>query len=120
MKPAVVFRSLAFAVALVFFSCEKDVTVDLPVPEQKIVVEGYIENGQKAMVTLTKTAAFFSAVDSASLLSYLVTDAIVTVSDGVTTEQLVLTIDTSQYIPIVYKGQSIIGQEGNCLLYTSD
>src|SRR5436189_6257260 len=118
MKAAFVSKSLAFAAALVLFSCEKDVTVDLPVAEQKIVVEGYIENGQKAMVTLTKTAAFFSAVDSASLLSYLVTDAIVTVSDGVTTEQLVLTIDTSQYIPIVYKAQSIIGQEGKTYTLT--
>src|SRR5262249_37335502 len=76
------------------------------------VVEGYIETGQRAMVTLTKTAGFFAPVDSASLITYLVVNAVVTVSDGTTSEQLVLTIDTSQYIPLVYKSQTLVGQVG--------
>jgi hypothetical protein len=118
MKPSGVFKSLLFFVALLFFSCEKNITVDLPVPEQKIVVEGYIETGEKATVTLTKTAAFFAPVDSASLLSYLVTNAVVTVSDGTTSEQLMLTIDTSQYIPVFYKSQTLIGQEGKTYTLT--
>jgi hypothetical protein len=114
----ILFKAIAFIVVLVLFSCERDITVDLPVPEQKIVVEGYIENGQKAVVMLTKSAAFFSAVDSASLLSYLVTNATITVSDGTTSEQLVLTIDTTQYVPVVYKSQSLIGQEGKTYTLT--
>lgn len=112
------FKAISLVVVLVLFSCTRDITVDLPVPEQKIVVEGYIENGQHAMVTLTKTAAYFAAVDSASLLQYLVTNAIVTVSDGTTSEQLVLTIDTSQYIPVVYKSQNLVGQEGKSYTLT--
>ena len=106
------FKSIVIIVLLTLFSCERDITVDLPVPEQKIVVEGYIETGQKAIVTLTKTAAFFAPIDSASLLEYLVTDAIVTVSDGTTSEQLVLTIDPDQYIPVVYKTQTMTAQPG--------
>ena len=112
-----------FKAALVFFlpalfSCEKNITVDLPTPEQKIVVEGYIETGEKAIVTLTRTAAFFAPVDSASLFSYLVTNAVITVSDGVTSEQLIFTIDTTQYIPFVYKSQTLIGQEGKTYTLT--
>ena len=93
-------------------SCESDITVDLPEAEQKIVVEGYIEPGEKAVVMLTRSAAFFAPVDSASLASYLILDAIVTISDGTTSEVCSLAIDTSYYIPLVYKSQSIIGQTG--------
>ena len=119
MKPAAIFFKSAMLIAVfAFVSCERNITVDLPVPEQKIVVEGYIESGEKAIVTLTKSAAFFAPVDSASLLSYLVTDAVVTVSDGTTSEQLALTIDTSQYIPLVYKSQVLTGQEGKTYTLT--
>lgn len=112
------FKAISFSVVLTLLACERNITVDLPVPEQKIVVEGYIENGQNAIVTLTKTAAFFAPVDSASLISYLVLDAVVTVSDGINTEQLMLTIDTSQYIPFVYKSQTLTGQEGKTYTLT--
>lgn len=114
-----VFKVLFFIVALILFSCEKNITVDLPVTKQKIVVEGYIESGQKAIVTLTKSASFFAPVDSASLLSYLVLNAAVTISDGITTEQLGTPVfDASQYIPIVYKSQTMTGQEGRTYTLT--
>src|SRR5215212_2040055 len=117
-RVTLLFKAISCIVVLVLFSCEKNITVDLPLPEQKIVVEGYIETGEKAIVTLTKTSAFFAPVDSASLLSYLVTDATVTVSDGIISEQLVLTIDTNQYIPVVYKSQTLTGQEGKTYMLT--
>ncbi len=69
-------------------SCEKDITVDLPQPEDQYVVEGYIEPGQIPYVLISKTAAFFSAYDSASLLNSLVKDAVVTISNGDTTYTL--------------------------------
>jgi hypothetical protein len=120
MKPGItlLFKTAVFFTVFILFSCEKNITVDLPVPGQKIVVEGYIETGQKAIVTLTKTAAFFAPVDSASLFSFLVTNAVVTVSDGITSEQLVFTIDTNQYIPFVYKSQTLTGQEGKTYTLT--
>src|SRR5215212_8407360 len=117
-RVTLLFKAISCIVVLILFSCERNITVDLPVPEQKIVVEGYIETGEKAIVTLTKTAAFFAPVDSASLLSYLVTNATVTVSDGITTEQLILTIDTNLYVPLVYKSQTITGQEGKTYTLT--
>jgi hypothetical protein len=98
--------------ALFFYSCERDITVDLPEAEQKIVVEGYIEPGEKAVVMLTRSASFFAPVDSASLVSYLVLNALVTVSDGITTDTLTATIDTNYYVPLVYKSQTLVGQVG--------
>lgn len=120
MKPVWVFKSLLLIGVLLLFSCEKNITVDLPVTEQKIVVEGYIETGEKAIVTLTKTSAFFAPVDSASLFSYLIwgSSAIVTVSDGTISEQLSPVIDTNQYIPLVYKSQTLTGQEGKTYTLT--
>ena len=105
-------NSFALILVMLLTSCERDITVDLPVPEQKIVVEGYIEIGKKAVVTLTKSAAFFAPVDSASLLSYLILNAFVTVSDGTITDTLTLSIDTNNYIPLFYQSHTILGQVG--------
>jgi hypothetical protein len=105
---------LLFAVV----SCERDITVDLPEVEQKIVVEGYIEPGEKAVVMLTRSASFFAPVDSASLISYLVANAFVTVSDGIITDTLVPTLDTSYYVPLLYKSQTLLGQVGKTYTLT--
>ena len=100
------------------YSCEKNITVDLPEVEQKIVVEGYIEPGEKAVVMLTRSASFFAPVDSASLISYLVANALVTVSDGITTDTLIATIDTNYYVPLLYKSQTLVGQIGRTYTLT--
>jgi hypothetical protein len=101
-----------FLTSALLSSCERDITVELPEADQKIVVEGYIEPGEKAVVMLSKSAGFFDPVDSASLISYLILNAFVTVSDGILTDTLVATIDTNYYIPLVYKSQTLIGQVG--------
>ena len=110
MKPNI--NNLFLILIILLSSCETDITVDLPVPEQKIVVEGYIEPGEKAVVTLTKSSAFFAPVDSASLVSYLILNASVTISDGTATDIFTLTFDTNYYIPFVYKSQTMTGQAG--------
>jgi hypothetical protein len=106
------------AASCLVISCEKNITVDLPEAEQKIVVEGYIEPGEKAVVMLTRSASFFAPVDSASLLSYLVLNAFVTVSDGVTTDTLLPALDTNYYVPLLYKSQTLLGQAGKTYTLT--
>lgn len=117
-KKNIALCSLLFAICLFVISCERDITVDLPEVEQKIVVEGYIEPGEKAVVILTRSASFFAPVDSASLLTYLVTNAFVTVSDGITTDTLLPTIDTNYYVPLLYKSQTLLGQVGKTYMLT--
>jgi hypothetical protein len=63
-------------------SCTKDITVDLPDPEQKIVVEGYIQNGVPPFVLLTRNAAFFGDLNVNDLSAYFVHDAVIKVNDG--------------------------------------
>ncbi len=64
-----------------FSSCTKDITVELPPPEEKIVVEGYIEQGQAPYVLLSRNSAFFGGIDVNDLEQYIVRGAVVTVSD---------------------------------------
>ena len=79
---------LTVLAALVFVSCEKEVEVDLPETDPKLVVEGTIENGQPPIVILTKTQSYFAPTDINSISSIFVKDATVTVSDGTTTVTL--------------------------------
>jgi hypothetical protein len=95
-----------------FASCEKEISVDLPQPEQLIVVDGGISTGLPAEVTLTWSAGYFDPIDSASLANYVITNATVTVTDGITTDTLNLTVDFSRPIPFVYRGSNITGVVG--------
>ena len=60
---------------IMFFSCETDITVDLPVPPEKLVVEGYIYTGEAPVIFLTRNAGYFAPIDSTSLYKTLVIDS---------------------------------------------
>ncbi|MFN6037842.1 MAG: DUF4249 domain-containing protein [Bacteroidota bacterium] len=95
---------------LIFFSsCTKDIDVKIPDFEQKLVVEGSIEPGQKPTVILTWTAPYFGAQNFNNIQQYFVTDAIVTVNDGTTTDTLVAGFPG--LFPL-YTSQSMIGITG--------
>ncbi|MGQ3014095.1 MAG: DUF4249 domain-containing protein [Flavobacteriales bacterium] len=105
-------------------SCEKDITVDLPEVEKKVVVDGAIFEGEKAYVALTYSFPFFQDFgnldfnDPAQLSEFLVLDAVVTLSDGVQTETLNLGLDTTKFPPLLYMGNTITGQVGNTYTLT--
>ena len=72
-------------VAVLFGACETEIEVDLPDYEPKLVIEGTIENGQPAIVTLTRSIPYFAEMDMQYILNNLfIFDAtvIVTSSDG--------------------------------------
>lgn len=99
---------------LLFASCEKDITVDLPDPDPKIMVEGYIFQGSRPFVMLSRNSPFFAPIDSAALANSIIYDAIVTVSDGVNTDTL--TFQSANEAPLKYayikKNGTVIGQAG--------
>lgn len=92
-------------------SCEKDITVDLPQPDRTIVIEGAIENGKRAWVTVTRNLPYFAPVDSAALMNMLVLNAFITVSDGVIIDTLKPVIDMDLVPPYKYVGSRIHGEE---------
>jgi hypothetical protein len=105
-------------VAVLAVSCEKEISVDLPDPESLIVVDGGISVGETAAVTLTWSAGYFDPIDSASLANYVITDALVTVTDGITTDTLTLSVDFNRPIPVVWIGSDVLGQVGRTYTLT--
>jgi hypothetical protein len=80
MKPL---RFLLFVFVLgSICSCEKEITVDLPAVEKKIVVEGSILPGETPLVILTWTQGYFEPTDPTSLQNIFVHDAQVTITEN--------------------------------------
>lgn len=76
---------LSLLIALLFASCEKEITVDLPQTDPYVVVEGTIESGEPPFVLLTRTQSYFDPTSISSIASSFISDAVVTVTDGNTT-----------------------------------
>lgn len=71
--------------------CEKEITVDLPRPEEKLNVEGSIDLDEYAIVFLTKNLPYFDDIDTTYVDNLIIsgTAAIVTVSCGGIVDTLV-------------------------------
>ncbi len=73
---------LAIGSLLFWSGCETDITLDLPAPDEEIVVEGYIASGEIPYVILTRNQPFFGGFDLNSLEQYFVHDAYITLTQG--------------------------------------
>jgi hypothetical protein len=69
-------------------SCETDITLDLPTPQEKLVVEGHIENGDYPYVVLTRNFSFYAGVNPGQLQNLFVHNAMVMMNDGTNDYQL--------------------------------
>jgi hypothetical protein len=70
-------------ISLLFFvSCETEIDVSLPEYKNELVVEGWIEPGEPAKVSLSKSVPYLSTINMNTLYEdVIVKDAIVTVQD---------------------------------------
>ena len=76
-------QPLPYLVAvLTLIACEKEITVDLPRTDPKIVVEGTIETGRPPLVLLTRTQNYFDPTSIESIAGSYISDAVVTIYDG--------------------------------------
>jgi hypothetical protein len=64
-----------FFASLILFSCQEEITLDLPQAQNKLVVEGTIEAGYPPYVILTKNQGYFEAIDINTYDNIFVTDA---------------------------------------------
>ncbi|MCH8903076.1 MAG: DUF4249 family protein [Bacteroidetes bacterium] len=96
--------TLLIALAMMFTACEKEITVTIPLPTEKIAVEGHIEQGTPPYVILTTNKGYFEPLSLKDYENLFVHDAIVRVSDGTNTitltEYCLDNLDTS-LIPIL-------------------
>lgn len=104
---------------LVLFSCEKEVNINLKSGKAKVVVEGFIENGQPPVVLLTKSVGYLAQIDLSTLENSFVHGAHITVSNGLSTITLreyaldtginlnkffLYTIDTTDPVALAFRG----------------
>ena len=80
--------------------------------EPRIVVEGFIENGQPATVLLSWSAPFDQKIDTTFLLDHVIRSAKVSVSDGEQSETLVLRTNWGYLPPYIYRGSALRGETG--------
>jgi hypothetical protein len=100
---------ILFLTCVIFQSCEKNITVEVPHAESEVVVEGYIETGKAPFVILSNSLPFFGTISTSVLdnLQYTITGATVTVDNGTV-------IDTLEQLPGygVYFSQDMVGEAG--------
>jgi hypothetical protein len=94
---------------VLFCSCRKDVKLKLPEYQQKVVVEGSIEIGSSAVVFLSYSVPYFGDFDYTTPEKAFIKGALVTVSDGISTDTL-KEIDPDQ--GYLYVGLKLRGIEG--------
>jgi len=60
---------------LCLLSCQEEISLDLPIESQKLVIEGGIEQGMPPYVVLTKNQGYFDEIDTNTYNNLFVTDA---------------------------------------------
>lgn len=110
---AIALRHIVFlflGIALLFTSCEKNITVDLPQSPAEVVVEGYVEIGIAPYVYLSYSNNYFAPLDSESLRDFTIKGAIVTISDGFITDTLLEAIPSYGYFYVSTKLTGIVNR----------
>lgn len=97
---------------VIIMSCSKDEFNKGVNIESKIVVEGWIEEGDFANVLLSTSIPVTGTIDSVSVLSHVIRSAKVTISDGYNSEILRVKNDKNRVPPFVYYGSTIKGEAG--------
>ncbi len=112
---------LVFLVGLLFAGCETPIEIDLPEHQQVAVIEGWIENGQPAIVAISISRPYYSTTSMDSILKSIQTNAKVTVTDSNTgvSEQLTLGKTNDHIYGVLgkaYLGKKIKGEPGHTYL----
>jgi len=104
-------KYLLFLFALIIMSCSKDDFSEQSI-ESKIVVEGWIEEGDYAQVLLSSSIPVTDVIDSTNVLNHVIRSAKITISDGQTSEVLRVKNDKNRVPPFVYYGTTLKGEAG--------
>ena len=106
-----IFVSIMVIFVVLFASCGRDDRF-LQYAETKIVVEGWIDEGDVARVLLSRSVPISELVDSSNFVQYAIRSALVIVSDGTIYDTLRLRSASQHLPPFLYIGEKIIGQTG--------
>jgi hypothetical protein len=105
-------KYLLFVFAIIITSCSNDNINEQKNLESKLVVEGWIEEGDYAQVLLSSSIPVTDVIDSTNVLNHAIRAAKITISDGTTSEVLRVKTDKNRVPPFVYYGSSLKGEAG--------
>ena len=94
---------------IILAACRKDVKLNLPEYDQKVVIEASIETGSTAVVFLSYSVPYFGDFDYTTPEKAFIKGALVTVHDGYTLDTLKELDPAHGYL---YVGFKLIGQQG--------
>ena len=61
-------------ISIILLSCQEEITLDLPKADEKLVIEGSIENGFPPYVIITKNGGYFDPINSETFNNLFVDD----------------------------------------------
>ena len=105
-------KYLLFVFAIIITSCSTDNVSEQKSLESKLVVEGWIEEGDYAQVLLSSSIPVTDVIDSTNILNHAIRAAKITISDGTTSEVLRVKTDKNRVPPFVYFGSTLKGEAG--------
>ena len=114
------FNIILFTLMVVITCCDDSLNLNIPDPDDTIVIDGWIETGQYAKVLLTANTAYFSSLDSTSIRNLVLTKAKVTLSDGDRSEILILRRNENYFPPYIFEGNEIKGDTGKTYTVTAE
>ncbi len=68
-------KKYLFILTIIIISCREEITLDLPVPSESLVVQGAIEQGFPPYVILTRNQGYFEDINSNTFNDFFVNDA---------------------------------------------
>lgn len=77
-----IFITLIIFFAGIFISCEREVNIDIPDKEGRLIVEARIEEGMPPIVILSKSIGYFKFTDQSTFESMFIKGALVTLDNG--------------------------------------
>lgn len=104
-------KYILFLFIVIVVSCSKDDFSEESI-ESKIVVEGWIEEGDYAQVLLSSSIPVSGVIDSTNVLNHVIRSAKITISDGQNSEVLKVKNDKNRVPPFVYFGNTLKGEAG--------
>jgi len=105
-------RYIVFLFTLIMVSCSNNEFSDKISIESKIVVEGFIEEGDYAQIYLSSSIPVTDVIDSTNVLNHVIRSAKITISDGINSEVLRVRNDKNRIPPFVYIGGDLRGEAG--------
>lgn len=104
-------------VSIILFSCQEEINLDLPKSEDKIVIEGSIENGFPPYIIITKNGGYFDPVDNETYNNLFVNDIdsvkIWYYIDGVKVSKILEQIIGLDSLPPIYTDLSYFNNTDN-------